>query len=127
MLDNLLSAVRIRGEISGKAVQGGRHRVEPRQQQQVTDVEDLVAGALLPVDLGPKHPAQDVLPRPAFALVEDLVDVVVAALAGAIAQVRGLGEVVGLHLRAQDGVLDFEERVQVFVGKADQRQEDCRR
>ena len=49
------------GEIAEDAVEGVGHRVEPGDDEEEADVEDLLVGELHPVDLGPHDPGQQVL------------------------------------------------------------------
>ena len=60
------------GEVAEKAVKRGGYGVQPGDEEQKADVEDLVTGKAVPVDLGFKKPAQQVIARLGLAVLEGL-------------------------------------------------------
>ena len=49
------------GQVGEEALEGVGHRVEPGQQEQEADAEDLVIGQVLPADLGTGEHAEQVI------------------------------------------------------------------
>src|SRR5207249_608432 len=80
VLDDLAAMVGMGGEEGVEARQRVADGVEAGDQEQEADVEDLLAGQLVAVDLGGEEVAEDVLGRAALPLVEDLVEVLVDLL-----------------------------------------------
>ena len=127
VVDQLLTLLGMTGEVRHHVRQRRRHRVEPGDQQQEHDVEDLLATQTVAVDLDRQEAA----------------DQVVAGLVGGEAAIElGVQEVVHAPddpvlirlllggrcpLRADRRVLEFEEVVDHVGGQAHELEEDARR
>ncbi len=75
--DQRRTLLRVLGKVAEKAVQRCRNRVQPGDQQQEADVENLFPGQPFSLDLGPEEVAEQVIPALGLPLVEDFVEVVV--------------------------------------------------
>ena len=105
------------GEVGEHAVERGGHRVEPGDEEQEADVEDLLAGQPVAVDLAVEEAAEDVVAPLGLALVEHALEVVVdrggrRPLVGDASSALfhgGAGDLVG----SDDAVLHGQERRQL--------------
>ena len=61
VLDQPAPPLGVGGEVDEEALQRGAHRVEPRDQEEEADVEDLLAGEPLTLHLGDQEPADEVV------------------------------------------------------------------
>ena len=101
MLDDLAPVLVVLGEEGEEARQRVGDGVEPGDEEQEADVEDLLPGELLAVDLGRVEAGEDVVLRRGEPLVEDGVEVGVELLAGVALDLLAL---LLLHLdRCRDG------------------------
>ena len=114
------------GQEGEHAVERGRHRVEAGDEEQEADVQDVLAGEPVTLDLGVEEVREQVVLPLHLALVEDLVEVVVdrvgdllLVVAGLLRSVELAGDVVG----PDDAVLHGEEPVQLVEGQAEQGEE----
>ena len=76
-VDELAAVVGMLGEVAEEAVERGRHGVEAGDEEQEADVEDVVAGELVAVDLGVEELAQEVVAGRRGPLVEQALEVLV--------------------------------------------------
>ena len=91
VLHELATVLRVLGQEGEHAVQGGRHRVEAGDEEEEADVEDVLAGQPVALDLGVEEVREQVVPPLHLALVEDLVEVVVDRVGGLLLVGAGLG------------------------------------
>src|SRR5690348_10009188 len=114
--------VRVLGQEVEEAAQAVGNRVEPGDDEEVTDVDDLLAGEPLTIDLGLEQIEQ----QPFGALVQDAVEgrleVLVAELAGILAGLE-LGLEGGFAVAADDPLLDLQEQVEILERQTEQAEE----
>ena len=123
MLDQLAAMVGVCAQEREEARQRIGHGVEPGDEEEVTDVEDLLARQLLAVDLGGVEAAEDVVARFGEPLVEDLVEVRVELLADVALDLQPR---LGLHVdgaRTEDAVLEPQEGVELLPRQSHQPEE----
>ncbi|MFN8027024.1 MAG: hypothetical protein U0W40_11925 [Acidimicrobiia bacterium] len=120
----VLGMLREEREEAGERVGDG---VETGDEEQEADVEDLLAGELLAVDLGREEVREDVVGRRLLALVEDAVEERVDVLRGVALHLRVVLRGAALALRADDAVLHAQERGQLLPRQAHEAEEHRRR
>ena len=113
LLDDPAPGVRVLGEVAEEAVERRRDRVEPGDEEQEADVEDLLVGEPVAVDLGVQEVAEEVVPlaRPARSSMH-LLEVGVDRVGGLLLVRLGLGvaELVADDLVGpDDAVLHLQE------------------
>ena len=128
VVDEPLPLLGVGGEVLDHAVEGGRHRVEPAEQEQVADAEQLGLVERAAVDGGVDDLGQQACRRArarrsAIALAEVVGD----GVGGLLADARGALVVAGRDVGPDRVVPPLEEHREVLVGQAHQRQEDARR
>ena len=102
VVDDPLTLLGVLDQVAEDAVEGGGHRVEAGDEEEEADVEDVLAGELVPLDLGVEEAAEDVVLTLQLPLVEDLVEVGVDGVGRLL--LVGLGLLaVELGARSPDG------------------------
>ena len=90
VLDELAPLLGVLGQEGEHAVEGGGDRVEPGDEEEEADVEDVLAGEPVALDLGVEEVRQEVVASLHLALVEDLVEVLVDRVGDLLLVVAGL-------------------------------------
>ena len=121
VLDELAPLLGVLGQEGEHAVEGGGDGVEPGDEEEEADVEDVLAAEPVALDLGVEEVREQVVAPLHLTLVEDLVEVVVDRVGDLLLVVAGLlrpvqlpGHVVG----PDDAVLHGEEAVELVEGQA---------
>ena len=127
VLDELAPLLGVLGQEGEHAVERGRDRVEPGDEEEEADVEDVLAAEPVALDLGVEEVREQVVLPLVLTLVEDLVEVVVDRVGDLLLVVAGLlrpVELPGHVVRADDPVLHGEEAVELVERQAEQGEED---
>ena len=127
VLDELAPVLGVLGQEGEHAVEGGRDGVEPGDEEQEADVENVLAGETVALDFGVEEVGEQVVLPLLLTLVEDLVEVVVDRVGDLLLVGGGLPRPVALPghvVGADDAVLHGEEAVQLVERQAEERQED---
>ena len=109
-------------QVAEDAVEGVGHGVEPGDDEEEADVEDLLVGERHPVDLGPHDPGQQVLGGGPAPLDQGLLEVGVDGVGRLLPRRRLV--LLGGPRGPDDPVLHFQELVQILEGQAHQPEED---
>src|SRR4029450_10053747 len=122
--------LRLPREVGEEAVERGRDRVEPGDEEQEADVEDVFPGQPVPVDVGVEERGEDVVAALDLALIQDIVEVRVDRVGGGLlvgdgdpALTVAPGHVVG----SDDPVLHGQEPGGLLQREAEEREEHVRR
>ena len=118
------------GEVAEEAVERRGDRVEPRDEEQEANIEDLFAGEPVAVDIDVQEVADEVVALLARRLVDDLLEVGVDRIGDLLLIRLGLGvaELAADDLVGPDrAVLHRQEARQFLQRQPEQGQEDLRR
>ena len=129
VLDELAAVLGVLRQEGEHAVERGGDRVEPGDQEQEADVEDVLAAEAVAVDLGARGSATEVVPRLLLALVEDLVEVLVDRVGDLLLVLAGLRRPLGVPVTCSGRMMPsfmVRKRVQLVHGQAQEREEDLR-
>ena len=126
----LPALVGVLAEVAEEAVERRAHGVEPGDEEEEADVEDVVAGELVAVDLGVEEAAEQVVAPLDLAVVEHIVEVRVDRRADLVLVGDGVGVLAALAddvVGPDDAVLHRQERRQVRERQPEQGEEHLRR